>query len=321
VSAVESSGRDFRCAPWTREQGVDPIGSAPRFDALLLVEWPLPWPKDVSEIEALASAAADPRATLMAVVPHGDGAADGLRRVVHHRRTGTHTFTGIDHRVPAAEVPDLLAALLDDLDGDHLDWPSAVGPSDRTDVLVCGHGRRDPCCGRWGTLLQVELTARVPDARVWRCSHTGGHRFAPTAITVDTGRAWAYADTDLLLGVLERSVPVTDLHGHDRGSSAVGLWSQALERAVFEHLGWGWLDAELTEDRHELADDRRSAVVHLGWRSPDGTEHRAEGEVVVTRDVPVLVCGEPPEAAQKSSYELAVRSLRVDDEAVPLRSA
>jgi hypothetical protein len=37
--------------------------------------------------------------------------------------------------------------------------------------------------------------------------------------------------------------------------------------------------------------------------------------------MPVLVCGEPPEAAQKSSYELAVRSLRVDDEAVPLRSA
>jgi hypothetical protein len=39
--------------------------------------------------------------------------------------------------------------------------------------------------------------------------------------------------------------------------------------------------------------------------------------VVVTRDVPVLVCGEPPEAARKSSYELAVTALVVDGEPVP----
>ena len=29
----------------------------------------------------------------------------------------------------------------------------------RGDILVCGHGRRDPCCGRDGTLLAMELLA------------------------------------------------------------------------------------------------------------------------------------------------------------------
>jgi hypothetical protein len=312
VSASEEHSRDFRCAPWTLAQGVDPIGSAPVYDHLLLVEWGLPWPKDIGEIPALATAAADRRATVMAVVPHGDGVEDGLRRVVHHRRAGTHRFAGVDHRVAVEEVPDLLDRLLDDLDGEHLDWPSAVGPSDRADVLVCGHGRRDPCCGRFGTLLHVELTAAVPDARVWRCSHTGGHRFAPTAITVADGRAWAYADVDLVVGVLQRSLPVAALHGHDRGTSALGLWGQALERAVFEHVGWPWLDAELTAHTEDIAPDRRSAAVTLTWSDPDGTEHRAEGEVVVTREVPVLVCGEPPEAAKKSSLEVAVARLEVD---------
>jgi hypothetical protein len=34
------------------------------------------------------------------------------------------------------------------------------------------------------------------------------------------------------------------------------------------------------------------------------------GEVEVTRILPVLVCGEPPEHAKKTSPELALRSLR-----------
>ena len=76
---------ELRCAPWTKAQGVDPIGSAGRFDALLLVEWPLPWPSDVSDIPALAPASGDPRARVMTVVPRADdGEADGLTRVVHH---------------------------------------------------------------------------------------------------------------------------------------------------------------------------------------------------------------------------------------------
>jgi hypothetical protein len=307
---------ELRCAVWTLAQGVDPIGSTPRFDALLLVEWPLPWPRDVSEIESLATAAADPRATLMAVVPR---TLDGdLTRVVHHRRVGTHRFVGVDHLVPRTEVPPLLARLLEDLDGEHLDWPSAVGPAP-TDVLVCGHGRRDPCCGRWGTLLQAELDARLDHARVWRCSHTGGHRFAPTAITVADGRAWAYADADLLAGVLGRSAPVADLDGHDRGTAALDMWGQAVERSVFEHVGWPWLDVDLSEVLTAVADDRGSAAVTLRWTA-DGEDHLARGDVVVTREVPVLVCGQPPEAAKKSSHELAVRTLLIDGEAVPLRT-
>jgi hypothetical protein len=310
VSAAESTGGDLRCSVWTREQGVDPIGSTPTFDALLLVEWPLPWPKDVGEIEALAAAAADPRATVMAVVPQaGDEVVEGSIRVVHHRRVGTHRFVGTDHCVPRDEVTDLLARLLDDLDGDHLDWPTALGPAP-SDVLVCGHGRRDPCCGRWGTLLQLELAGRHPDARVWRCSHTGGHRFAPTAITVPIGRAWAWTDADLLVGVLERSAEVVDLAPHDRGSVALPMWAQPVERELFVQQGWAWLDAELTSVAVDVADDRRSAHVELQWHI-DGAAWSAIADVGATREIPVLVCGEPPEAAKKSSLELGVTSLVV----------
>lgn len=301
----------FRCSPWTQAQGVDPIGSATTFDALLLVEWPLPWPRDVADIEALAPAAADGRARVMTVVPRPDqGEADGLARVVHHRRTGTHHLTGVDHRVRHDDVPALLARLLDAITDDTSSWPSAVGAAP-PEVLVCAHGRRDPCCGRWGTLLHVELAARWSDVRVWRCSHTGGHRFAPTAITLPDGRAWAYVEADLLDGVVRRTADLDVLKAHDRGCSAVDLWAQPVERAVFERIGWPWLHHQLTAVEVAVADGERSAVVDLAWVAPDGTGGSAHARVEVTRMVPVLVCGEPPDTATKASPELALRQLDI----------
>ncbi|MGK2949298.1 MAG: sucrase ferredoxin [Acidimicrobiales bacterium] len=304
----------FRCSPWTQAQGVDPIGSATPFDALLLVEWPLPWPRDVSDIEALAPAAADGRARVMTVVPRPDqGEADGLVRVVHHRRTGTHHLTGVDHRVPHDEVPALLLRLLDAVGDDTSEWPTAVGPAP-PEVLVCAHGRRDPCCGRWGTLLHVDLTARWSDVRVWRCSHTGGHRFAPTAITLPDGRSWAYVEPDLLDGVVRRTADLGVLRAHDRGSSALDAWAQPVERAVFELVGWPWLQHQVTAVEVAVASDQQSAVVDLAWMTPDGTPGSAIGQVEVTRMVPVLLCGQPPEAAEKASPELALRHLQMADE-------
>jgi hypothetical protein len=300
---------EYRCSPWTQAQGVDPVGSASPFDALLLVEWPLPWPEDVSAIGPLAEAAADRRAAVMVVVPRGD-TPESAARIVHHRRTGTHRFAGVDHVVARDDVPALLAQLLEDVDGEHLDLPSAVGPAP-VDVLVCGHGRRDPCCGRFGTLLHAEVAARRDDLRVWRCSHTGGHRYAPTAITVAEGRAWAYLDADMLLGIVDRTVEVGALARHGRGTVALGSWAQAVEHELFQRHGWAWLDTELVDGRTEVADDRRAAHVVLRWRTPSGTEGVADAEVVVTRTLPVLVCGEPPDAAKKSSDELAVRSLAI----------
>lgn len=315
VDASEPTGTardpERRCAPWTFAQGVDPIGSAGALDQLLLVEWPLPWPADVSEIPALAAVAADPRARLMTVVPRADEAGDGLVRVVHRRRTGTHRLAGVDHRLPAAEVPELLAALLDQPARPLLDWPSAVGEAP-PEVLVCGHGRRDPCCGRWGTLLHVELAAHASDVRVWRCSHTGGHRFAPTAITLPDGRAWAYADADLVDGVVRRTAEVHGLAAHDRGCLALDPWAQVVERALFVEHGWPWLDAEVTDVATEVADDRQAARVSLTWRLTDGAAGRAEADVEVARILPVLVCGEPPEVATKTSPEYRLQSLRIE---------
>jgi hypothetical protein len=241
----------------------------------------------------------------MTVMPQADQRADGGTTVVHRRRIGTNHLPGVDHRVARGDLVALLATLAAAPLADHRDLPSVVGAAP-PEILVCGHGKRDACCGRWGTLLHVELAARSTGTRVWRCSHTGGHRFAPTAITLPDGRAWAYVDADLLDGVVRRHGDLHALAAHDRGSSALDRWAQVVERAVFERLGWSWLDTSLTSCATEVAADGRSATVRLAW---DGGG--AVGAVEVTRTLPVLVCGEPPEQATKSSPELALRGLQL----------
>ncbi|HEY0494851.1 MAG TPA: sucrase ferredoxin, partial [Kutzneria sp.] len=60
------------------------------------------------------------------------------------------------------------------------------GPSDEAVLLVCTNGRRDVCCAVEGRPLAGALAAVNP-GRVWETTHTGGHRFSPTAVLLPTG--------------------------------------------------------------------------------------------------------------------------------------
>jgi hypothetical protein len=55
--------------------------------------------------------------------------------------------------------------------------------------LVCTHGTRDRCCAKWGMAVFDALREHEGE-RVWQCSHLGGHRFAPTFLTLPSGLLW-----------------------------------------------------------------------------------------------------------------------------------
>lgn len=66
-------------------------------------------------------------------------------------------------------------------------------PVDAPVVLVCAHGKRDQCCAVLGRPVAAALAAEFGDA-VWECSHTGGHRFAPSMILLPTGYTYGRLD-------------------------------------------------------------------------------------------------------------------------------
>jgi hypothetical protein len=300
--------QDWRCSTYARAEGLDPVGTAGEYDAFFLVAISLPWPREVLETTVLAPLrsvlAANPRARVLAVVPNEHARRDVT--VVHRaRRAGEQRFDGTDHVVEPAGLRELVQALLLD---PAAQLPSAVGASP-PDVLVCTHGRRDVCCGAAGTVLHAKVEDRWPGARVWRCSHTGGHRFAPTGIAFPDGRYWGYLDADALDAAVTHTGDLAALGSHYRGLAGLDPWQQAVERELLLRFGWPWAECSLEADTELDGKDR--ARVRIRFRSPDGEHGVAEATVVVLRRVPTLDCGSPPDASTKTNPELAVTAFEI----------
>ncbi len=304
---------DLRCVAQARQLALDPVGTAAPATGFLLVELPLPWPKDAAAHPALADATALAERhglRLQALVPDIGRAARGEALVVVHGSTGPR-FTGYERRAAVVAGSDLhvavdaLAATATPTAPPTKKAPApATAGSSVVDVLVCGHGTRDRCCGSLGTALHARAADR-PDVNVWRTSHLGGHRFAPTALVLPSGTCWAWLDDALLAAVLDRSRPPADLRAHYRGSAAMGHPSlQVVEAELFGRFGWKWLDHWRRGAVRRDAGDRWEVVVE----SALGTWH---GVVEKTGTTPQPVCGDPLTMAVKHDDRL--RLLELDD--------
>lgn len=142
-------------------------GTAMRADRVLLLEHRGAWARDVAET----------------VLPEELGAlADGFDgRVLLIRRPdragGPPVAFVARVTEEGGELRSLATATLDD------GSEPVAGPL----LLVCTHGRRDPCCRRLGTPVYEALRAHVERERLWRSSHHGGHRFAANVLVLPAG--------------------------------------------------------------------------------------------------------------------------------------
>jgi hypothetical protein len=245
---------DLHCVQQAIDLDLEPVGTAQPLAGLVLVERPLPWPPDVSEDPVLAPAVEagihneNGPVRPFAVVPAE--ADSGLPRAQHGKVTVTSyrnpepapaPFEKRTYRVAAnwaGELARILAA------GEEPDEPVLEDGSDRDELLICTHGARDRCCGSLGTTLYRSVSARWSHLDVHRISHTGGHRFAPTAILLPSGTVWGHLDDEVLDAIVNRTVPFVEVIAHFRGSAVMpSRASQVAEAAVAARVGWGLFDA------------------------------------------------------------------------------
>jgi hypothetical protein len=292
---------ELRCSAQTQERSIDPIGTATPYDAYVLVEVALPWPAAITDHPALAdviAAAASSSAgkvQVLGVVPEHDD-HDRHRVIAYRRPPGLfRRFVRVEGIATTATLGATTTRLFQaELPPD--DGPPGADADDpvTADLLVCTHGRRDRCCGSYGMNLFTAVGASHVRAgvRTWRVSHTGGHRFAPTAIVLPEGHLWAWLDPDLVDRILHRRGPLDDLLEHYRGSSAVGgAPVQVAEREAFRREGWGWLDARRRGDIVEQDGDR--VEVRLEVVRSDGSTGGYRAIVDKVGTAPQPVCGEP----------------------------
>lgn len=298
---------DLRCAPQAVELGLDPRGTATMCSTLVLIEYSGAWPAKIEQLDLVASLPPlGPGHRIL--LTRGSGPGDQPTLSVWEAGDDL-TWAGTDYEVLPDRLPEAMAALADGGSPAEADGVMSLG-SAPPEVLVCGHGSRDTCCGNFGIRLLAQVTERAeqawPGVRVRRCSHTGGHRFAPTGITLPEGRMWAFLDLDLLdAAVVGRSD--ANLGPANRGLMALDPLAQVAEAAMLDRLGPAWRFQQPTIEWLDPTGPDRQRF-RFTW-STDGVEQRAEVSVRRAGTTPVPACGQSLEEATKTSPILQVDSL------------
>jgi hypothetical protein len=164
-------------------------------------------------------------------------------------------------------------------------------------LMICSNSRRDICCSVRGRPVALEAALQRP-GQVWECSHTGGHRFAPTGVLLPhgqtLGRLSGASAVDAVDAARLGELPA-DLLGaaHDRGRSHLSAPEQAAESVVRQQIQEPVLLAlSTTTTPHPDQENTWSCrVSHVDGRHWDVVAER----VPVADDLPAS-CGKEPVA-------------------------
>ncbi len=306
-----------RCSAHAAGIGTDPGGTAIAADAVALVEAPLPWPKPVfmsgllAGLSSMMDLQVGPTRVLAVVSAGGRDRRNEISSripVVLHWRSGAGTQSAYFEADGADGLHELFAHLGDRSPAEPVPQDTrfaSVGYAENERaVLICTQGSHDVCCGSEGTRLAADFEAVLRAYRdadidepyagaptaggrvaVYRVSHTGGHRFAPTAMTLPDGRMWAGIEAGELASILDRTADAAAVAPRCRGwwGAATGP-AQVGERAVLAEVGWS-LESMAREVRFRRTPDAWEVDVIATSAGRAWTVTVQEG-----RTVPTIAC-------------------------------
>ena len=298
---LPSSEESPKCSEFSKTISEDPGGTAFAAAAVVLIEVPLPWPKPVFQHPVLANWNSETdfhmgKSKVLATVPSVD--SRNIFVTIFERTTDgvaifKCAFASVD------ELEDFRQELLSHHPNE-IDGTQRIDGTSHRAVLICTQGSHDICCGSLGTRFAEEVERNIDRVAVYRVSHTGGHRFAPTAMTFPDGRMWAGLDIKLLESIMESMGNARDLAPRCRGwwGATRGL-EQIAERSVFAELGWslnhlprrvtvtetpdGWTaEVKVTNRTWEVTIRKGRVVPSVSCRADGGLPSKLHTEYLVT---------------------------------------
>jgi len=179
-----------------------------------------------------------------------------------------------------------------------LDLPAIVADDSRYEthltteqhLLVCTNGKRDVCCALHGMALLRALAAEGVTS-LWETTHLGGHRFAPTLLTlpdgVNYGRITPQDIPQLLTHLQNRTLWLEKLRGRVCYETVV----QAAEQFLRQETAEFHLETYQHKATHVLAE----GVWQVQFESVSGQRHT------------VMVEAAPPLITYPSSGQLKTK--------------
>ena len=308
TSGKENGNQYPMCSASSKALGEDLIASTPLWDQCLVLELAPPWDRDVAESPHFPAAVSEAmsqaqtqglRTRIQCILPDPKYSVEGHARLLFLRRPQGPSagYARSEYLVPDDVAGKAAAALVAEPNGtERFDRYRQDGAAPR-DILVCTHGSRDACCAKFGWSIYRRLRNRYGDApdgnvRVWRVSHTGGHRFAPTLIDLPGGHYWGRLSEEAVDSVMLRQGPLSLVADHYRGWAAAGSgFEQVAERAAFMREGWSWTGYDKESRLLDLDEETGRAKVRIEFTAP-GASHANAYEIAVERtdSVPTVAC-------------------------------
>jgi hypothetical protein len=265
------------CSDESRAHDEPLYATASRVDHWLLVEYRSLWSHDAFAGSGLSEQvkqhlkeqqAARPRTRLLFIRSRARRGVPGL---LAFSATSRESETEL-RRVDFEGYPDLTRV---DLAG------GAGEPAEHPLLLVCTHGKHDPCCARYGRPLYDALADEVEPDWLWQSTHVGGDRFAGNLVCLPHGLYYGRLDGPAAAAVLDELLAERVELEPYRGRSCYSFAVQAAERAVRLDTGLLGLDDLRLVAAHRRDDGAWKVAIAARGRGIEEVELREElGELV-----------------------------------------
>ncbi|MBR8840385.1 MAG: sucrase ferredoxin [Stigonema ocellatum SAG 48.90 = DSM 106950] len=281
----------FFCADHSQQAGEDIIGSASNYQTYILVECPLPWlsetfnskwvPENLRILEKEVKQAKLPIKFLL-IANNTSHKVNTTTLLIYHRKEGLDNgYQKLEFQLANIEqVATVVRKWL---------WNGLPNHELQTtatrDILVCTHGSHDMCCARYGNPFYHQATTTVSDlsfnhVRVWKSSHFGGHRFAPTAIDLPEGRYYGKLDSESFNSILTRTGNIKCLNLVYRGWGILSTAIQVLERELMCEIGWDWFNYKVAGRIIEPSLEKNTIQAELIVEKPDSSLYTYRASII-----------------------------------------
>jgi len=282
---------NFFCADHSREIQEDVIGSATNHQTYILVECTTPWVSEAfnskwvpDNLRILVADVKRAKLSIHFLLIANDEThrEEQTTLLIYQQEKGSSN----GYRKQEFKLPNI-----EQVAGVVRKWLTGVSVDDEIasnttrDILVCTHGSHDQCCAKYGNPFYFHAQNTIFDLqlnhlRIWRSSHFGGHRFAPTAIDFPQGRYYGVLDQDTFKSILTQTGDIECLNKVYRGWGILPNPLQILERELMLHLGWDWFNYKVTGKILEKSLDNQTILGELSFEQPSGTLYTYQAKLV-----------------------------------------
>ncbi|QEI40162.1 hypothetical protein BMF77_00721 [Dolichospermum sp. UHCC 0315A] len=282
---------NFFCADHSREIQEDVIGSATNHQTYILVECPTPWVSEAfnskwvpDNLRILVADVKRAKLSIHFLLIANDEThrEEQTTLLIYQQEKGlSNGYQKQEFKLP--NIEQVAGVVRKWLTGVSVDDEIASNPT--RDILVCTHGSHDQCCAKYGNPFYFHAQNTIFDLqlnhlRIWRSSHFGGHRFAPTAIDFPQGRYYGVLDQDTFKSILTQTGNIECLNKVYRGWGILPNPLQILERELMLRLGWDWFNYKVTGKILEKSLDNQTILGELSFEQPSGTLYTYQAKLV-----------------------------------------